>query len=32
MEKALKTFHDISIIMEIWEDQENKEKVLNLMK
>lgn len=32
MEKALKNFHDINIIMEIWDDQENKEKVLNLMK
>lgn len=32
MERTLKKFHDISFIIEIWNDQKNKEAVLNLMK
>ena len=32
MEKNLKNFHDVSIIVEIWEHQKNKENTLDFMK
>ena len=32
MEKTLKSFHDISIIVEIWENHNDKEKTLSYMK